>query len=97
MTQKYLVSFSAFKVREVKYNNLSTSPEWWLKLKQGAHKDGLKVTYRTEEINGCKQVYYAIVDYPYGSTEEYFLMSSKKNAKIIKSLIGEKKWNTKKL
>lgn len=86
MTQKYLVSLSAFKVRRIRYEYLSSSVDWWLELKRRSFSSGIKITYRAEVVDGVKRVYYAFVTYPHSSVEEYFLITSKKNASIIKAL-----------
>lgn len=89
MSQRYMIIHTGFKKkRDIKFNFLSTSPEWWKKLQERAKKDDLKITYRSETVNGIKQVYYAIIDYPYDYTEEYYLMSSKKNKSMVAKFGG---------
>ena len=71
--------------RFYQYIEESSSPLFWERNKQDSKQEKIKVSYRTEKVDGYKRVYYILVDYPSGETWEYFLTTSKKHSHMFKT------------
>ena len=85
----YRLVYVGFKKPVEKYINLPISSEYWCDLKDDAKKDGVSIKYKAETFGNMRVVYNALVSNPDGSAEQYYLTTSKKNAKILKELEGK--------
>ena len=91
MKKKYIIVESLPDRQLLSSDYFNSSTDWWRGKRAGCKSEGYKVSFRSEIVNGVSQVYYALINYPNGKVEEYFLLNSLKNDKILKSL-GVKRW-----
>ena len=77
MSKYFLSKTKKTGQRCYQYIEESSSPLFWERNKQDSKQEKIKVSYRTEKVDGYKRVYYILVDYPSGETWEYFLTTSK--------------------
>lgn len=80
---RYLVSKVKCNKRSTFYEDISSSVLFWEKNKKESKADKIKVTYRSETVDGIKRVYYVCVDYSPNESWEYFLVASNKNRYIF--------------